>query len=102
MVAAGIGVTRLPLSARTLADSGVAFVPLADETAEVVLLTRAPRRPVVDRVAAVLRELAASTDLTAPADAGRGAQGAREHRHRRVAAVSAITEPPGWVAAPQR
>src|SRR5215204_3580716 len=40
LVAAGVGVTRLTLSARTLRDSGVSFVSLKGETAEVVFLTR--------------------------------------------------------------
>ena len=65
LVAAGIGVTRLPLSARTLRDSGVSFVPLDGETAEVVLLTRPTRRPALVRFAEVLRDVAATTDLTA-------------------------------------
>jgi hypothetical protein len=36
-VAAGVGVTRLPLSARSLRDTGVAFVPLRGESADVVV-----------------------------------------------------------------
>jgi DNA-binding transcriptional LysR family regulator len=40
LVAAGVGVTRLPLSTRSLRMDGVAFVPLAGERAEVVLVTR--------------------------------------------------------------
>ena len=40
LVAAGVGVTRLPLSSRTLRDGGVAFVPLIGETAAVALVTR--------------------------------------------------------------
>jgi DNA-binding transcriptional LysR family regulator len=66
LVAAGIGVTRLTLSARSLRDSGVAFVPLEGDEVDVILLTRAgPRRPALERFAEVLRELAASMDLTA-------------------------------------
>lgn len=65
LVAAGVGVTRLPLSAHTLRDSGVTFVPLDGETAEVVLLTRRARRPALVRFAEVLHEVAAATDLTA-------------------------------------
>jgi DNA-binding transcriptional LysR family regulator len=66
LVAAGVGVTRLPLSARSLRDSGVQFVPIEGDVAAVVLLTRRPpRRPVVDRFAEVAHDLAASTDLTA-------------------------------------
>jgi DNA-binding transcriptional LysR family regulator len=65
LVASNAGVTRLPLSARTLRASGVAFVPLEGETADVVLLTRRARRPALDRFADVLHEVAATTDLTA-------------------------------------
>jgi hypothetical protein len=43
----------------------VRFVPLEDDEAEVALMTRAdPRRPAVERFAEVLRDLAATTDLT--------------------------------------
>ncbi|EFC85115.1 transcriptional regulator, LysR family [Parafrankia sp. EUN1f] len=49
LVAAGVGVTRLPCSSRSLRDSGVVFVPLADDEAEVVLVRWAggapPHRP---------------------------------------------------------
>jgi DNA-binding transcriptional LysR family regulator len=65
LVAAGVGVTRLPLSARTLRASGVRFVPLEGETADTVLLAPRAARPTVARFAGVLRELAATTDLTA-------------------------------------
>jgi DNA-binding transcriptional LysR family regulator len=64
LVAAGVGVTRLPFTARTLRDSGVTFVPLDGETADVVLLTRQVRRPALDRFAEVLHDVAATTDLT--------------------------------------
>jgi DNA-binding transcriptional LysR family regulator len=64
LVAANVGVTRLPVSARTLRHSGVAFVPLDGDTADVVLLTRRARRPALDRFAEVLHDLAATTDLT--------------------------------------
>ena len=64
LVAGNVGVTRLPLSARTLRDSGVAFVPLDGETADVVLLTRRARRPALDRFAEVLHDVATTTDLT--------------------------------------
>jgi DNA-binding transcriptional LysR family regulator len=65
LVAAGVGVTRLTLSARTLRSSGVRFVPLEDDEVEVVLMTRSgPRRPAVARFAEVLRDLAATTDMT--------------------------------------
>jgi hypothetical protein len=33
----GVGMTRLPLSARSLRDTGVAFVPLRGESADVVV-----------------------------------------------------------------
>jgi DNA-binding transcriptional LysR family regulator len=65
LVAAGVGVTRLPASARTLRDTGVSFVPLDGDSADVVLLTRRVRRPALARFAEVLRDLAAATDLTA-------------------------------------
>lgn len=64
LVAANVGVTRLPLSARTLRGSGVVFVPLDGDTADVVLLTRQARRPALDRFAEVLHTVAATTDLT--------------------------------------
>ena len=66
LVAAGVGVTRQPLSARTLRDSGVVFVPLAGDSVAVVLLRAAGRsRPAVDRFAEVVRRVAATTDLSA-------------------------------------
>jgi DNA-binding transcriptional LysR family regulator len=66
LVAAGVGVTRLPLSARSLRDSGVAFVPLAGDEAEVVLAWRpGASNPAVAQLRAVVRELARTTDLTA-------------------------------------
>ena len=39
LVAAGVGVTRLPLSSRSLRDGGVTFVPLRDEDAVIALVT---------------------------------------------------------------
>ena len=39
LVAAGVGVTRLPLSSRSLRDGGVVFVPLRDEDAAIALVT---------------------------------------------------------------
>jgi DNA-binding transcriptional LysR family regulator len=66
LVAAGVGVTRLPLSARSLRDSGVAFVPLAGDEAEVVLAWRpGSSNPGLALLRAVVRELARTTDLTA-------------------------------------
>jgi DNA-binding transcriptional LysR family regulator len=66
LVAAGVGVTRLPLSSRSLRDSGVAFVPLAGDEAEVVLVWRpgAPN-PVLPAFREVVHAVARTTDLTA-------------------------------------
>jgi DNA-binding transcriptional LysR family regulator len=44
LVAAGVGVTRLPLSSRNLRVDGVTFVPLTDERAQISLLTRPDAR----------------------------------------------------------
>jgi DNA-binding transcriptional LysR family regulator len=66
LVAAGVGVTRLPLSARSLRDSGVAFVPLAGDEAEVVLVWRpGASNPALPAFREVVRQLARTTDLTA-------------------------------------
>jgi DNA-binding transcriptional LysR family regulator len=63
LVAAGVGVTRLPLSSRTLRDSGVAFVPLVGDEADVVIAWRADRvAPAFERFAAVVREVARELD----------------------------------------
>jgi DNA-binding transcriptional LysR family regulator len=63
LVAAGVGVTRLPLSSRSLRDSGVAFVPLADDQAEVVLAWRPQRvAPALAPFAAIVREVARELD----------------------------------------
>jgi DNA-binding transcriptional LysR family regulator len=62
LVAAGVGVTRLPLSSRSLRDSGVAFVPLAGDDAYVVLVWRAERSPALAPFAAVVREVARKLD----------------------------------------
>jgi DNA-binding transcriptional LysR family regulator len=63
LVAAGVGVTRLPVSSRTLRDSGVAFVPLAGEEAEVVLAWRPERiAPALAPFAAIVREVARELD----------------------------------------
>ena len=40
LVAAGVGVTRLPLSSRSLRSDGVVFVPLAGERTQIALVTR--------------------------------------------------------------
>jgi DNA-binding transcriptional LysR family regulator len=65
LVAAGVGVTRLARSARSLRDSGVAFVPLRGEVASTVALWH-PRvdRPALPHLLKVVTELAAGTDLT--------------------------------------
>ncbi|MGH3371745.1 MAG: LysR family substrate-binding domain-containing protein, partial [Nocardioidaceae bacterium] len=63
LVAAGLGVTRLPLSTRTLRDSGVVFVPLAGDRAEVVLAWRGPdQSPAVEVFARVVREVTRDLD----------------------------------------
>jgi DNA-binding transcriptional LysR family regulator len=68
LVAAGVGVTRLPLSARSLRDTGVAFVPLAGDSAAVVLVTRPDAHgAAIDTLGEVVRDVAARLD---PAAAG--------------------------------
>jgi DNA-binding transcriptional LysR family regulator len=62
LVAAGVGVTRLPLSSRSLRDSGVAFVPLAGDDAYVVLACRPRPSPALAPFAAVVREVARTLD----------------------------------------
>jgi DNA-binding transcriptional LysR family regulator len=63
LVAAGVGVTRLPVSSRTLRDSGVAFVPLAGDEAEVVLAWRPERvAPALAPFAAIVHEVARELD----------------------------------------
>ncbi|TQS40504.1 LysR family transcriptional regulator [Cryptosporangium phraense] len=63
LVAAGVGVTRLAASSRSLRGSGVVFVPLEGEVAETVATWRRSA-PVVDHVVSVVADLAATTDLT--------------------------------------
>lgn len=67
LVAAGVGVTRLPCSSRSLRDSGVVFVPLAGEETEVVLVRRAgaPPPPAFDALRQVVHDVARTTDLAA-------------------------------------
>ena len=66
LVAAGIGVTRLPLSARSLRDTGVAFVPLRGDSAEVVVAWIDDRpRPSVRALRELIKTLVYSTDLLA-------------------------------------
>jgi DNA-binding transcriptional LysR family regulator len=63
LVAAGVGVTRLTLSSRSLRDSGVAFVPLAGDEAEVVLAWRPERvAPALAPFAAIVHEVARELD----------------------------------------
>jgi DNA-binding transcriptional LysR family regulator len=64
LVAAGVGVTRLPMSARTLRDTGVTFVPLRDEYADVVVAWIDDRpRPGVRVLIDVLRTTARESNL---------------------------------------
>ena len=73
LVAAGVGVTRLPLSSRSLRDGGVVFVPLAGEDAAVALVTRpdAPN-PALPALRAVVREVAHALDPRTPARTATG------------------------------
>jgi DNA-binding transcriptional LysR family regulator len=66
LVAAGVGVTRLAMSSRSLRDSGVSFVPLTGEEALTVLVWRpdAPN-PALPALRETVRELARTTDLMA-------------------------------------
>jgi DNA-binding transcriptional LysR family regulator len=67
LVAAGVGVTRLMLSSRSMRDGGVVFVPLAGDEALVVLVWRedAPN-PVLPALREVVHEVARTIDV-APA-----------------------------------
>ena len=67
MVAAGLGVTRPPLSSRSLRDSGVAFVPFTDhEDACVELVWRAgAAHPALPMLRAVVHEVVRTLDLAA-------------------------------------
>ncbi len=59
LVAAGIGVTRLPLSSRSLRDGGVVFVPLRERGIAIALVTNpASAHPALTPLRALLRELA--------------------------------------------
>jgi DNA-binding transcriptional LysR family regulator len=65
LVAAGIGVTWLARSARSLRDSGVVFVPLAGERAATVVAWHSPHAPpALAHLLEVVAELAVGTDLT--------------------------------------
>lgn len=58
LVAAGIGVTRLPLSSRSLRDGGVTFVPLRDESIAIALVTNpASRHPALGALRELLHAL---------------------------------------------
>ena len=66
LVAAGVGVTRLTMSSRSLRDTGVAFVPLKDDVAEVVLAWKAgSQAPALARFAEVVRDVAVGIDPVA-------------------------------------
>ncbi len=66
LVAAGVGVTRLPLSARTLRDTGVVFVPLRNDYADVVVAWIDDRpRPAVEALRTVIHATARKSDLLA-------------------------------------
>jgi DNA-binding transcriptional LysR family regulator len=66
LVAAGVGVTRLPLSACTLRDTGVAFVPLRGDFADVVVAWVDDRpRAEVEAFRDVVRSVAQTSDLLA-------------------------------------
>lgn len=68
LVAAGVGVTRLARSARSLRASGVAFVPLSGDHALTVVAWRPGNDdPALRNLLALARHLATTTDLT---DAG--------------------------------
>jgi DNA-binding transcriptional LysR family regulator len=64
LVAAGVGVTRLAGSARSLRRTGVAFVPLTDDHADTVAAWRPnTSKPALLNVLEVVTELAATIDL---------------------------------------
>jgi DNA-binding transcriptional LysR family regulator len=67
LVAAGVGVTRLPLSSRSLRDSGVAFVPLTDQDDACVELVWRPDtpNPALPALREVVHEVARTLDLAA-------------------------------------
>jgi DNA-binding transcriptional LysR family regulator len=66
LVAAGVGVTRLTLSSRSLRDTGVVFVPLAGDEAQVVIAWRRESAPpTLEPFAAVVREVARELDPVA-------------------------------------
>ena len=63
LVAAGVGVTRLPVSSQSLRRGGVVFVPLEGEEAEVVLAWRpGAANPALTALRAVIRDVTPSID----------------------------------------
>jgi DNA-binding transcriptional LysR family regulator len=65
LVAAGVGVTRLMLSSRSLRDGGVVFVPLTDDEAHVVLVSRQDTpNPALPALRDVVHEVARTIDVT--------------------------------------
>ena len=66
LVAAGVGVTPLMLSSRSLRDGGVVFVPLAGDEADVVLVWRedAPN-PALPAFRTLVHEVARTIDVAA-------------------------------------
>lgn len=66
LVAAGVGVTRLPLSSRGLREHGVSFVPLAGEETTIVLVWHAAvPSPALPALREVVHEVVKATDLAA-------------------------------------
>ncbi|MEU7872781.1 LysR family transcriptional regulator [Dactylosporangium sp. NPDC049140] len=63
LVAAGVGVTRLAASARTLRDTGVVFVPIEGDAAETVAAWHT-LSPAAERLVKLLAELSERVDLT--------------------------------------
>jgi DNA-binding transcriptional LysR family regulator len=64
LVAAGVGVTRLAASARTLRRTGVVFVPLAGEYADTVAAWRRDAtKPTLRKLLDVVIDLTATTDV---------------------------------------
>jgi DNA-binding transcriptional LysR family regulator len=65
LVAAGVGVTRLARSARSIRRSGVAFVPIVGDRAATVLAWHPARTdPIHPRLRALVADLAGHPDLT--------------------------------------
>ncbi len=63
LVTAGVGITRLPLSSRSLRRGGVRFVPLDGEEACVVVVWQA-QNPALPALHAVLHEISRDIDLS--------------------------------------